>query len=909
MKKSFLFILIFISSLFFAQMDVEHWFAPIFDSSANTELDSDSGDYLYLSTDKTTPFEVIIYYQNVEINRVNISFGSPVLVKIDDGFVTTKNSGDLFSANKKGLHLVGANKFFANLRILRKNHAEIINSKGLAALGETFYAGMARLSDAKSYYNYQTSIIATQNNTKVDISGYDPGLRFSDGNTYPSGISVTLQKGDSYIISAPYSLTSPNGLIGMKIQATGGPISVTNGNFTGTYIAGTTSTDILMDQSVPTNRLGADYIVAKGNGVVTPVTPSTPSDYLNDMERVLVVATNPNNPTVIYVNGAIYTTLNAGESDFLYTDSYKDLDGSGNYSMSIKAVGGEIYVYQLLSGLPTSKATGGMNLIPSLNCFLPNNIVELPAINEIGPRNNFTTKVNILSQKGAVVLLNGDQLVGHPVPDNTDWELFVKDNVAGNVSIISDKAATAGIASGNANVGYGGYFAGFSSIPAISKVGDCARGQHLEVNDGYDFYEWRHNGVLLDSGAKLSSIDPRSYYPSNPTDAEGIYVCTISKIGCGSKTTTSFTYLNCPNLTTKSLPIIGNCKSTDPILIEFTADPSKKVNFSSISITQYPAEGTVSTPYIDPVTNKIYIKYNADNTLLPQVTFKYYFEDTDVFPDPEEVTVTVNIAQINLKNPKISIISCLQNQMGSYDLKKQFEPINNDPSISRYEYYEDSNYGKRIPDSQLNNYPYYTSKPGDSVYVKIYNTFDCFKTGEISLETFELPVINTVDISDNTSVTINVTKGKAPYLYYIKKDGPLDYLPQLSDYSTSNVLPVKDGKGTYTVYVKSADGCNPVTQIFAVIGIPNVITPNGDGKNDVIDMSMLNYKLNPKFQIFNRNSVKLFDGNVSNNFIWDGKQNGRQLPTGTYWYILQWQDFEGAEPDLMNGWILLKNRN
>lgn len=887
-------------------MDVEHWFAPIYDSSRSSDY---VGDYLYLSTDKVVPFDVKIYSGNVEIDKVTISKDNPQYVLIPSDIVTTTSLSNVFSLKKAGLHVTGDYKFFANLRILRTNHAEIINSKGLAGLGKKFYAAMASLYDYRAHYNSQIGIIATENNTKVDISGFDPTFVFSDGSSYPSGISITLQRGESYIISAPYNPSTLKGLIGAKIEADH-PISVTNGNATGTYI-NSNSTDILMDQSVPIERLGDDHIIAKGNGIISS-TSTNPLAYEDDMERVLVIATNPTNPTDIYVNGVFYKMLNAGEFDFVYSNSYVDIDGSGNYSMSVKSVGGDIYVYQFLAGTDnasTTNATGGMNMIPSLNCFLPNKIVELPELNEIGPR-NFNTKINVISQTGANVFLNSTKLLGHPIPGNPNWELFVENNVTGNVSIFSDKAATAGIASGNGAVGFGGYFAGFSSIPSISKTGDCSKGQKLEVDDGFDFYRWEHNGTLIDQGAKLNSIDPSSYFPANPKMAEGYYVCTVTKIGCKVQQTNTFTYLNCPDLVNHPEFTIGNCESTDPILIQFTGIPTTAINFASISVVKQPEGGSVSLPYYD--NGKIYIKYSADNTTLDKVTFKYYFEDTGVFPNGEVVTVTVNIAQIKLKN--VEDVQCVDfDGEGRYNLKNDFEPSNTDPTYVKYQYYSDSALKNEITGSEIENYP---SKPDTKVYVVVTNIYDCdnkSKPAEINLKTFELPTINTIDVIGSSSVTINVSKGKPGYYFYIKKDGKkndpiLDY--QYSYSADDQIsLPVKEGKGVYMAYVKSADNCNPVTQIFAVVGISNVITPNDDGKNDVIDMSMLSYKLNPTFQVFDRNGRKVFEGNKLNNFKWTGKIDGKPLPTTTYWYLLQWQDFDGAEPDIQTGWILLKNRN
>ena len=901
MKKIFFFAMLMISLCLSAQMDYEHWFAPTFDSSNASQIDSNSGDYLYLSTDKSVPFEVTIYSGNTELSKVNISVGNPAYVKIPEGLITTTNISNIFSANMMGLHVTGDNKFFANLRLLRKNHAEIINSKGLAGLGETFYAAMAPLYEDKTHYNSQIGIIATENNTAVNISGFDPSFIFSDRNTYPSGISITLQKGESYIISAPYNPSTIKGLIGSKIESNH-PICITNGNSTGTYI-NSTNTDILMDQSVPINKLGNDYVIAKGNGNISS-TSSNPLAYEDDMERVLVVATNPLNPTDIYVNGIFYKRLSAGEYDFVYSNSYVDTDGSGNYSMSIKSVGGDVYIYQFLAGTDdsaTTNATGGMNMIPALSCFLPNKIIELPELNQIGTRTDFNTKINVISQNGANVFLNGTKLIGHPIPANPNWELFVENNVTGNVSVVSDKAATAGIASGNGAVGFGGYFAGFSSVPSISKVGDCAKGQELVVDDIYDKYEWFYS---LDNITYVS-------YPGTgnkilPGTKFGYYKCEVTKLSClPSKTTKEFKYLKCTTIGSPKSYTIGACKSIIPITPQFTNSIAQPIDITKTFISQHPDGGKA---YVD---NHGMIHFDADNTTLDQVTFKYYFESTGTFPDSEEITVTVNIAQIRLINTEIT--ECVDfDGEGYYDLKSSFEHVNQDPTFVKYTYYKDSALTQVIPSTELS---VYHSKPNTVVYVVVTNSYDCdnmSNPAQIALKTFELPEIKTIDVIDGTSVSINAIGGKKPYRYYIRKGIAIQPLPLLQDYSLSDTLPVTDGKGLYTAFVKSADNsydCNPVTQVFAVIGISNIITPNDDGKNDTIDMSILSYKMNPKFQVFDREGTKVFEGSSANKFIWTGKDNGSALPTSTYWYLLQWQDFEGADLDVMNGWILLKNRN
>ena len=75
MKKllSLIFLLV-LSINISAQMDTEHWFAPMADSSSP----STSDQYLYLSTNETTPFSVSIYNNKTLIATIdNLSKRNP----------------------------------------------------------------------------------------------------------------------------------------------------------------------------------------------------------------------------------------------------------------------------------------------------------------------------------------------------------------------------------------------------------------------------------------------------------------------------------------------------------------------------------------------------------------------------------------------------------------------------------------------------------------------------------------------------------------------------------------------------------------------------------------------------------------------------------------------------------------
>lgn len=64
--------------------------------------------------------------------------------------------------------------------------------------------------------------------------------------------------------------------------------------------------------------------------------------------------------------------------------------------------------------------------------------------------------------------------------------------------------------------------------------------------------------------------------------------------------------------------------------------------------------------------------------------------------------------------------------------------------------------------------------------------------------------------------------------------------------------------------------------------VPNVITPNGDGKNDVFDIRNITLYKDSEIEIYNRYGVKVYESrNYQNNW------NGENAPAGLYYYTLR----------------------
>ena len=65
----------------------------------------------------------------------------------------------------------------------------------------------------------------------------------------------------------------------------------------------------------------------------------------------------------------------------------------------------------------------------------------------------------------------------------------------------------------------------------------------------------------------------------------------------------------------------------------------------------------------------------------------------------------------------------------------------------------------------------------------------------------------------------------------------------------------------------------------------NTFTPNGDGINDTWEIPYLNQYTNCILEIYATTGQMLYRS-IGYPKNWDGKYNGNDLPTGTYYYVI-----------------------
>jgi gliding motility-associated-like protein len=161
-----------------------------------------------------------------------------------------------------------------------------------------------------------------------------------------------------------------------------------------------------------------------------------------------------------------------------------------------------------------------------------------------------------------------------------------------------------------------------------------------------------------------------------------------------------------------------------------------------------------------------------------------------------------------------------------------------------------------------------------------------------------------------TIITANSSDAGVTYQWF--ENGTL--LPDQSE-NTLVITLSQNGSSTqqYSVVVTNSDGCMGTAVVNVSLYTDNEncvisqgISPNGDGLNDVLDLSFLNNRAGiNSFQVFNRNGTTV-DEFVNYSNQWGGQPtDGEELPTGTYYYVLGLNAEDPVFGSSYTGWVYI----
>lgn len=166
--------------------------------------------------------------------------------------------------------------------------------------------------------------------------------------------------------------------------------------------------------------------------------------------------------------------------------------------------------------------------------------------------------------------------------------------------------------------------------------------------------------------------------------------------------------------------------------------------------------------------------------------------------------------------------------------------------------------------------------------------YGCMDTGYVVLNVWDTPVVQVDPILDTikygSSIIISSTGGE------IFSWSPINSL----DNPFSNVVEAKPEIPTvYKVTTIDSNGCKGIGFSTIIIDyenpifIPNAFTPDGDGKNDIFEVTNLQYEKIQLFQVYDRWGNKVFDAVEEGKTGWDGYINNEFANEGMYVYVIR----------------------
>ncbi len=510
MKQFVLIFILFVSGITHAQLSDLHYLPPLKQGSNSGSVQQQR---VYLSTPVTTSFLVNAYIgTSTSPIPFMISNTSPATYDPGNGsngitMVQNNDTGVIVSTAGLRFEAPGGQKFYVNYRGSSNAQSTSLTSKGRQALGTAFKWGGAPNYGTTNEQATSLGIMATEANTTVDIFGYDPNCEFREENDrdglVDDTIQITLNAGQTFVLEAHIGETSANieGWLGASVQSDK-PIAISNGGLNYAVVNGQGgSRDAGIDQPVPENNLGKDYIFVRGGG-------------LTETEFPIIIATQNN--TQIFVNGSATPigTINNGEYFIVPGTNYSSgLPGANMYVRTSK----DAYAYQNLAG-STGRQTVGLNFVAPLNCLIPDAVDNIPNITDAAGTalvggitiiaSTTTPDANIIVTHGGGVATKPPSL---PVAGNADWKTFYIPNLTGNVDVQSTGPVAVGFFGANDNRGIAGYFSGFDVAPNVDLQitgTQCLPGANLEViGEVFDAYQWFFDGSLI-TGATGTTYNP-----------------------------------------------------------------------------------------------------------------------------------------------------------------------------------------------------------------------------------------------------------------------------------------------------------------------------------------------------------------------------------------------------------------
>jgi gliding motility-associated-like protein len=184
-----------------------------------------------------------------------------------------------------------------------------------------------------------------------------------------------------------------------------------------------------------------------------------------------------------------------------------------------------------------------------------------------------------------------------------------------------------------------------------------------------------------------------------------------------------------------------------------------------------------------------------------------------------------------------------------------------------------------------------SASPGSSTNYTVVGTntvTGCTKADVVIVTTSTIQATLSADpIAGDAPLTVTFgTNGGASSYHWNYGNGTI-----LNAGDTTQTIYVNQGTYTASVIETSAAGCKDSAYIIILVSegysivIPNIITPNGDNTNDYFFVKHQGISA-LEMVIYDRWGLQMWQSS-SLNGTWDGRHGGKEVPDGTYFYLIK----------------------
>jgi len=283
--------------------DTQFWFTTNRLYGAGGDTPQNNGGF-FLSNANDKAATVTFYYYKTNVTQTITIPAKSGYAHVLTGTFIVNNITTFYdgTVSNCGVYITSSEKVSIYFHWNESMYQYIATLKGQAALGNEFY--VTQVSDRWSVhddYSYDCiNIVATQDGTTINFTPtrdcYGTDGNYAAGTTY----TKTLNRGQTFSFR---ELERYSGLVG-TLNSLAGTHITSNKPIAVTSTEGVNH-DPAADQLIPVTRLGTDYVIVKGFGLIP------------DGERTYITATRDNTNVYTTTEGGTETllaTLNAGQT-------------------------------------------------------------------------------------------------------------------------------------------------------------------------------------------------------------------------------------------------------------------------------------------------------------------------------------------------------------------------------------------------------------------------------------------------------------------------------------------------------------------------------------------------------------------------------------------------------------------